>query len=150
MTDALVFTLDKFTFTVPTDRYYTSEGLWVLPEGNARLRIGLSDFAQQRSGDVAFAEIQPQGTMLDVGDEVAVVETIKVDVYFASPVAGEIVEVNPAMDVAPEAINQDPYSEGWLALIDPVSWEADRERLLDPEAYLETMRKEAEEEAQGL
>jgi glycine cleavage system H protein len=99
---------------------------------------------------VAFAEIQPQGTMLDVGDEVAVVETIKVDVYFASPVAGEIVEVNPAMDVAPEAINQDPYSEGWLALIDPVSWEADRERLLDPEAYLETMRKEAEEEAQGL
>ena len=150
MTEVLEFTLDKFRFEVPTDRYYTGEGLWVLPEEANQVRIGLSDFVQQRSGDVAFAEIKPEGTVLNVGDEVAVIETIKVDVYFAAPVAGEIVEVNPAMDMEPEAINQDPYGDGWLAVIQTQDWETDRERLLDPEAYFGIMKEEAEEEAKKL
>lgn len=150
MADVLEFTLDKFKFDVPTDRYYTEEGLWVLPEESGRVRIGLSDFVEQRSGDVAFAEIKPVGTTLSVDDEVAVIETIKVDVYFTSPVAGEVVEVNPEMDMAPEAINQDPYGEGWLAVIETEDWEADRERLLEPEAYFEVMKEEAEEEAKKL
>lgn len=150
MADILEFTLDKFTFEVPTDRYYSEEGLWVRPEGDARVRIGLSDFVQQRSGDVAFARIRSPGTTLEVGDEVTVIETIKVDIYFDSPVAGEIVEVNPEMDTAPEAINQDPYGDGWLAIIEAEDWEADRERLLDAEAYFERMKADAEEEAEGL
>jgi glycine cleavage system H protein len=150
MPDALEFTLDKFKFDVPTDRYYTEEGLWVLPEEDDRVRIGLSDFVQQRSGDVAFAEIKPEGTTVGVDDEVAVIETIKVDIYFISPVAGEIVEVNPEMDMAPEVINQDPYGEGWLAVIEAADWEADRERLLDAEGYFETMKQEATEEANSL
>lgn len=150
MTDVLEFTLDKFRFEVPTDRYYSDEGLWVLPEGENRVRIGLSDFVQQRSGDVAFAEIKPQGTTLEPGDEVAVIETIKVDIYFVSPVAGQVLEVNPEMDMAPEAINQDPYGEGWLAVLEADDWEAARERLLDPEAYFEIMKEEAEEEAKRL
>jgi glycine cleavage system H protein len=150
MAGVLEFTLDKFKFEVPTDRYYSEEGLWVLPEEDDRVRIGLSDFVQQRSGDVAFAEITSEGTAVGIDDEVAVIETIKVDIYFTSPVAGEIVEVNPEMDMAPEAINQDPYGEGWLAVIEAEDWEADRERLLDPEAYFEVMREEAEEEAKKL
>jgi glycine cleavage system H protein len=150
MADVLEFTLDKFKFEVPTDRYYSEEGLWVLREEGDRVRIGLSDFVQQRSGDVAFAEITSEGTTVGVDDEVAVIETIKVDIYFTSPVAGEIVEVNPEMDMAPEAINQDPYGEGWLAVIEAEDWEADRERLLDPEAYFEAMKEEAEEEAKKL
>jgi glycine cleavage system H protein len=144
MTDALEFTLDKFTFRVLTDRYYNSEGLWAKADDD-RVRIGLSDFVQQRSGDVAFAEIEPEGTPLAFGDEVAVIETIKVDIYFTSPVAGEIVEVNPAMDMEPEVINQDPYGDGWLAVIEAEDWESDRERLLTPGAYFEVVRREAEE-----
>ena len=66
MADVLEFTLDKFTFEVPTDRYYSEEGLWVLPEEDDRVRIGLSDFVQQRSGDVAFAEIKPEGTAVGI------------------------------------------------------------------------------------
>jgi len=150
MADVLEFTLDKFKFEVPTDRFYSDEGLWVLPEEGDRVRIGLSDFVQQRSGDVAFAEIKPEGTTLGIEDEVAVIETIKVDIYFTAPVAGEILEVNPEMDMAPEAINQDPYGEGWLAVIEAEDWEADRERLLDPEAYFEVMKEEAREEAKRL
>lgn len=148
MTDRLSFSLGKFVFEVPTDRYYSEEGMWVLPEGQGRVRVGLSDFVQQRSGDVAFAEIKPEDTVLDVGDEVAVVETIKVDVYFASPVTGVVAAVNPAMEVEPEVINQDPYGEGWLAVIDTEDWEDAQEKLLDPEGYFELMKVEAEQEAQ--
>jgi len=150
MTDALEFALDKFKFEVPTDRYYSKEGIWVLPEEDDRVRVGLSDFVQQRSGDVAFAEIRPEGTTVGLEDEVAVVETIKVDLYFTAPLAGEVAAVNPKMDIAPEAINQDPYGEGWLAIIEAEDWEADRGRLLDPEAYFELMKEEAEGEATKL
>lgn len=149
MTDYLETTVDKFIFRVATDRYYSDEGLWVKEE-NGRLRIGLSDFVQQRSGDVAFAEIKPAGTALAVGDEVAVIETIKVSIVFTSPVMGNIIEVNPAMEEAPEAINQDPYGEGWLAVIEPADWAADRSRLLDAQAYLVRMQAQAEEEAKKL
>jgi len=149
VTDYLETTVDKFIFRVATDRYYSDEGLWVKEE-NGRLRIGLSDFVQQRSGDVAFAEIKPAGTALAVGDEAAVIETIKVSIVFTSPVTGDIVEVNPAMEEAPEAINQDPYGEGWLAVIEPADWAADRSRLLDAQAYLVRMQAQAEEEAKKL
>jgi glycine cleavage system H protein len=110
------------------------------------LRIGLSDFLQQRSGDIAFAEIKPVGTALTVGDEIASIETIKVNVALSAPVSGQVIEVNPAMDSAPEAINQDPYGAGWLAVIAATDWETDRVQLLDAAAYFEVVKREAEEE----
>lgn len=146
MTDFLQFIVDKFTFKVATDRAYSSEGLWVLAEGD-RVRIGLSDFLQQRSGDVAFAELKPAGTRLATGDELAVIETIKVNLSLASPISGKVLEVNPVMASRPEAINQDPYGEGWLVTVTPDDWEAERSRLLGPEAYLAKAKREAEEEA---
>jgi len=149
MTEFLETTLDKFIFKVATDRYYSSEGLWALSDGN-RIRIGLSDFLQQRSGDVAFAEVKPIGTALAVGDEVATIETIKVNVILSSPVNGKVVEMNQAMETAPEAINQDPYGEGWLAVIEATDWEADRAALLDPQAYFTLMKGQAEEETKKL
>jgi glycine cleavage system H protein len=83
---------------------------------HSEIRI-YSDFVQQRNGDVAFAEVKPEGTIVAFGDEVAVIETIKVDIAYSSPVSGEVIEVNPAMEEAPEAINQDPYGEGALAFL---------------------------------
>ncbi len=145
MAEFLEVTVDKFTFKVAADRWYTREGLWVQPEADW-VRVGLSDFLQQRSGDIAFAEIKPVGTALMVGDEVASIETIKVNVALSAPVHGEVVEVNPAMDTAPEAINQDPYGAGWLAVISPNDWNADRSQLLDAAAYFEVVQREAEEE----
>jgi glycine cleavage system H protein len=145
MSEFLEVTVDKFTFKVATDRFYTREGVWALPEAD-RVRVGLSDFLQQRSGDIAFAEVKPIGTTLAVGDEVAAIETIKVNVALSSPVNGKVIEVNPEMDTAPEAINQDPYGAGWLAVIAASDWDADRSRLLDAAAYFEVVKREAEEE----
>jgi glycine cleavage system H protein len=114
------------------------------------VRLGLSDFIQQRSGDVAFASIKPAGTIMAPGEEVAVIETIKVSISFASPVKGKVVEVNPAMNDAPEDINQDPYGTGWLAVLEVADWEADRAKLLDPQAYFKIMKGLAEEETRKL
>jgi len=149
MTEFLETNVDKFIFRVATDRFYNDEGVWAKEE-IGRVRIGLSDFVQQRSGDVAFAEIKPVGTSLAFGDEAAVIETIKVNIAFTSPVTGKVVEVNSAMAEAPEAINQDPFGEGWLAVIEPADWAADRTRLLDSQAYFARMKKEATEEAKKL
>ena len=149
MTEFLETTVDKFIFKVATDRFYNSEGLWAQADGN-RIRIGLSDFLQQRSGDVAFAEIKPVGTALSIGDEVAVIETIKVNISLVSSVKGKVIEINPAMESTPEAINQDPYGAGWLVVIEASHWEADQAALLDPQAYFTLMKGQAEEEAKKL
>lgn len=145
MPEFLELTVDKFTFKVATDRLYSAEGLWIKEEGST-VRLGLSDFFQQRNGDVAFAEIAGEGTGLESGEEIAVIETIKVDISLYSPLQGEIVEVNPAMEMEPEKINFDPYGEGWLARIAPVAWNTARAELLTPEAYYERVKREAEEE----
>jgi glycine cleavage system H protein len=151
MPEFLELTVDKFTFKVATDRLYSAEGMWAKEEGAkgaTRVRVGLSDFFQQRNGDVAFAEITGKGGELDADDEIAVIETIKVDISLPSPLAGTIVEVNPALEMEPEKINFDPYGDGWLAVLAPRDWEATQERLLSPDTYYERVKAEAEEEVQ--
>jgi len=138
-------TIDKFTFLIPKDLSYSDEGIWVKLEGN-RARLGLADFAQQRSGDVAFVRIKPVGTDLKPGDEFADLETVKVDVSFPSPVKGTIVEVNPSLESAAELINQDPYGKGWLAVVELADGENDQTRLLDASAYAALVKEQAEAE----
>ena len=99
--EMLELTVDKFTFRVPKQLYYSDANVWIKLEGNTA-RLGLSDFSQQRSGDVAFAEVKPPGTLLKPGDEFAAVETIKVNISLPSPVTGTIVEVNSELQEAPE------------------------------------------------
>jgi glycine cleavage system H protein len=148
MAEFLEYTLDKFTFKVATDRLYSPSGVWAKAEDD-QVTIGLSDFLQQRSGDIAFADVVASGSELDVGDEVANVETIKVDISLLSPVAGTVMETNPAMEMEPEVINEDPYGDGWLAIIEASDWQANQGQLLDPQAYFEHMVAEAEEEAKN-
>jgi glycine cleavage system H protein len=138
-------TIGKFTFKVAVDRFYNTEGIWAQVTGSL-VRIGLSDFVQQRSGDIAFADVKPAGTVLKVGDEAAAIETIKVNIALSSPVAGKIVRVNPLMETTPETINQDPYGEGWLCEIEVPNWETDYKNLSDPAAYFAQMKREAESE----
>lgn len=149
MPEFLRTTVDKFTFLVATDRLYTAEGVWVLrvqPQGPNRVRLGITDFMQQHNGDVAFVSPKPTGTLINVGDEFAEIETMKVTIGVASPVAGTIVLVNKAFTLKPETINEDPYGKGWLAEIETTHWETDRTKLLDAQAYLAVMQAQAEEE----
>jgi glycine cleavage system H protein len=147
----LEMTADKFTFRVATDRLYSPEAVWVLPQPDSpRVRVGLADYLQQRNGDVAFANVKPVGSKLAAGDQFAEIETIKAMVDLHAPVAGTIVEVNAALDMAPESINQAPYEAGWLAVIEPAAWGEDRSKLLGPAAYFAVMQKQVEEDLKGL
>ncbi len=138
-------TIDKFIFKVPIDRLFSADGVWV-QESGGRVRLGITDYQQQRGGDVAFVHLKPVGARLTAGEEFVEVETIKATVSFQSPVAGEIVEVNGALELAPETVNEDPYGKGWLAVIDAADWLAGRARLLDANGYLAAIRAQAEEE----
>jgi glycine cleavage system H protein len=149
MVEYIEFTLDKLTFKVATDRYYHRDGVWAKAD-NGRITIGLSDFLQQRSGDIAFAEVAEVGTMQAAGEEVAHIETIKVDVSLPAPVSGTVVEVNSRLELEAEIINQSPYEEGWLVVLEAADWEADRANLLNPDAYFAHMQVEAEEEVKKL
>ena len=141
----LKVTIDKFTFIVPADLFYSDAGIWVMPEGH-RARLGLSDFAQQSNGDVAFVKVKPVGTKLERGDEFAEIETVKVNVTFPSPVKGTIVEVNRTLADAPELINQEPYGKGWLAVVELSEAEDALSHLLDAQAYHALVKDQAEAE----
>ena len=145
MTQFLETTIDKFTFRVDPTCYFNSEGVWIRAEGKLA-RLGLSDYLQQHSGDSAFAEVKPVGTVLAIGDEFSSIETIKVDIALSSPVTGKVVSVNPALETTPEIINMDPFGEGWLCEVELTAWDADRLRLLDAPAYFTKMKRDAEEE----
>jgi arsenate reductase len=142
----LELAVDKFLFRFPADLYYSDAGIWVRFEG-LRARIGLSDFTQQRNGDVAFAEPKEAGTAVRMGDEVAVVETIKVNLSIPSPVDGKVVEVNNDLLTAPELVNQDPYGKGWLAVLEVEDGEAARRALKTAADYLALAKVQAEAEA---
>lgn len=148
MPDYTELSIDKFIFRVATDRLYDEQGVWVLRDG-ARASVGLSDFLQQRSGDIAFAEMKPAGTTLLIGDELGSIETIKVNLAIGSPVAGTVAETNPLMDSEPERINLDPYGEGWLVTIDVSDWDGARASLLEPQAFLALMEQQAQEELEA-
>lgn len=140
--------VDKFIFRVAADRLYSRDGVWVLEE-NGRVRIGITDYEQQRNGDVAFVHLKPGGTVLAVGNELVEIETIKATMSFASPLAGKIVEINSRLEASPEIVNQEPYGGGWLALMEPADWFEAKKTLLDAAAYQAVVKSQAEEELQA-
>ena len=93
--------------------YFTGEHEWIRVDGDIAT-IGISDHAQHALGDIVFAEVPDAGRALNTGDEAAVVESVKAasDVY--SPVAGEVIEGNPALADDPALINRDPEGDGWF------------------------------------
>ena len=83
---------------------------------------------------------------MDVGDEVASIETVKVNISLPSPVKGKIVQINSALEESPELINQDPYGKGWMVVLQIEELEREMCKLLDAEAYSKIVRQQAEAE----
>ena len=143
--EILELVVDKFRFRFPADLFYSDAGVWVGFEGT-RARVGLSDFTQQRNGDVAFAEPKEVGTMVKTGDEVAVVETIKINLSLPSPVAGKVVDTNGDLLNSPELVNQDPYGKGWLAVLEVEDGAAARSALMMAAEFMAQAKVQAEAE----
>ena len=102
--------------TIPADLKYTKEHEWVRIDGDTAT-FGISDHAQEALGDIVFVELPEIGRTVDAGEAYAVVESVKAvsDVY--APVAGEVIEVNEALESEPEHVNTDPYGSGWIAKV---------------------------------
>ena len=98
---------------VPEDLRYTKDHEWIRVEGDVGT-VGISNHAQEALGDIVFVEVPEGGRSLNKGDDAAVVESVKAasDVY--SPVAGEVIEGNPALADDPALVNRDPEGEGWF------------------------------------
>lgn len=143
--ESLKLTVDKFIFSFPINLRYSDTGLWIRQE-ERRARIGLSDFAQQRNGDIAFANLPAAGSLLEAGDEIASIETVKVNTSLPSPMKGKIVEINPALEESPELVNQDPYGKGWMVVLKVEELEQQLLKLLDAEAYSRIAKQQAEAE----
>lgn len=118
---------------VPDDLRYTTDHEWVRREGN-RVRIGITDYAQDALGDVVFVQVPDVGTTVEAGSSISEVESTKSvsDIY--APVSGAVVEVNPDLGDAPERLNRDPYGEGWICVIETDESDGGVE-LLDAAAY---------------
>ena len=102
----------------PEDLRYTSEHEWARREGDS-VRVGITHFAQDSLGDIVYVDIPGPGTAVNSGQPFGEVESTKSVSDLFSPVSGEIVERNGALEEAPELVNQDPYGEGWMVVIKP-------------------------------
>ncbi len=118
---------------VPEELRYSSDHEWARPEGD-RIRVGITDYAQDALGDVVFVDLPQSGLVVEPGGLLGEVESTKSVSEIYAPVAGEVVEVNTALVEAPEHLNADPYGEGWICVIVP-SDPSSVEGLLDPSGY---------------
>lgn len=125
---------------VPEELRYTKEHEWVRDEGDGRVRVGITDYAQDALGDVVYVELPETGAAVRAGEALGVVESPKSasDVY--SPVSGTVIERNAGLEERPELVNQDPYGDGWMVAIQ-VSDPEGLAHLMDAAAYREFLRE---------
>ncbi len=114
-------------------RYFTEEHEWIDVEGDSAT-VGITEYAQEQLGDIVFVEVPESGTMLDKGEEAAVVESVKAASEVFSPVSGEVNEGNSALEDEPALVNSSPEEEGWFFRI-TMTDTSELEGLMDSKAY---------------
>ena len=120
---------------LPETLRYSASHEWSRLDGDT-LTVGITDFAQDQLGDVVFIELPTVGKQMSARSAVAVVESVKTASDIYAPVSGEVVEVNTALEDAPETINSAPYEDGWMFKL-RVTDEGELGKLLGPDAYRE-------------
>jgi glycine cleavage system H protein len=118
---------------VPVDLLYTKDHEWLRVEGNMGY-VGITDFAQSELGDIVFLEIETVGETIKKGEVFGTIEAVKTVSDMFMPVTGEILELNPALEESPDAVNKDPYGKGWLVKV-KISDPSEINSLLTPEKY---------------
>ena len=122
----------------PDDVKYTEDHEWAKVEGDL-VKVGLSDYAQDQLGEIVFVELPEVGDTFDMGDEFGSVESVKAVSEIFLPVGGEIVEINPDLEDAPELVNTQCYTEGWLVKVKP-SDPGEMDSLIDKSAYIDMLK----------
>ena len=122
----------------PAEVRYAESHEWARSEGD-RVKIGISDYAQDQLGDIVFVELPEVGDTLGKGEEFGTVESVKAVSELYMPVAGEVVAANASLEDAPEKVNNTPYGDGWMIEIKAEN-PSELDDLMDNNAYLVTLK----------
>lgn len=126
--------------SVPNGLFYTKEHEWVLVEDNIAT-VGITDFAQESLGDVTYIQLPKEGESVNKNDPFGIVESVKAVSDLYSPVTGRIVEINQPLLDAPELVNQDPYSDGWMVKVE-LKDSSETQELMEASAYKEYIEEQ--------
>ncbi|MFN3976434.1 MAG: glycine cleavage system protein GcvH [Aquificaceae bacterium] len=131
-------------YVIKADRYYTKDHEWALIKGN-KAWIGITDFAQKELGDVVYIDLPQVGESYESGDTIANVESVKSVSPIYSPLSGTVIEVNETLSDEPHLINESPYEDGWIAVIE-LSDPMEVEDLMPAEDYAQLLVEIVKEE----
>ena len=118
---------------IPEELKYTEEHEWIRLEGNIAT-VGITDFAQSELGDIVYIEVDTLDSEINSNDVFGTVEAVKTVSDLFMPVTGKVIDVNSSLEDAPEVVNDDPYSQGWIIKIE-VTNPADVENLMSSDNY---------------
>ena len=119
---------------IPDNLSYTKEHEWISVQDDGKVKVGITDHAQDALSDVVFVELPDVGSDFSKGDPMAVAESVKAASDIYAPISGKIVSINDKLEESPELINESPYDFGWMVVIEP---DANLEDLLDSNSYRE-------------
>ena len=120
---------------LPIELKYASSHEWARLDSDGTVVIGITNHAQEALGDVVYVELPEVSTEIDAGSEVAVVESVKAASDIYSPVSGEVIEINPALEDEPEIVNHSPYADGWFFRVKVANID-ELEDMMDADEYL--------------
>lgn len=123
---------------LPAEIRYTEDHEYARPEDN-RVRVGLTDYAQDQLGDIVFVELPQEGDTFEKGQEFGTVESVKAVSELYMPISGEILAVNTTLAEQPETVNTDPYNDGWMIEVKPDN-PIELDALMSKDAYLEMLK----------
>jgi glycine cleavage system H protein len=128
----------------PEDFRYSEQHEWARQEEHG-IRVGITDFAQDALGDVVYVDVPESGTEVRAGEPFGEVESTKSvsDVY--APISGTVTDRNPSLGDSPQLVNESPYGEGWMILIDPAEGQS-LDGLMDAAAYRAFVAKQAQQD----
>jgi glycine cleavage system H protein len=121
---------------LPADYLYTKDHEWIQLHDDGTATIGITDYAQESLGDITFVEFPELGATLEIGDTFGVVESVKAASDLYMPLGGEVTEINEEVDSAPELVNQQAFTQGWLLKI-RLTDDSQVADLMKPAAYAE-------------
>jgi len=137
--------IDKYE--MPDELYYTTDHAWVKVEGN-QIRIGITDFMQQLAGEITFIRVPRAGKDLEAGKNLASMQSGKWAGKIAVPVSGKVVDANKDLAAAPKPLNDDPYGQGWIAVMEPANMADVEANLLKGDKAIEFLKEEIAKHAQ--
>ena len=123
----------------PENLKYSKDHEWILVEGN-KATVGITEFAQSELGEIVYVDVTSEGETIDKNEVFGSIEAVKTVSDLMMPVTGEVLEVNPELEDAPELVNQDPYGKGWIIKI-TMDNEKDLDDLLDAAGYKDLIGK---------